>query len=303
MLSLIEALRWFVRVAECGSFSAVARESMTSQVTIGRRISTLEAHFKMVLFHRSTRNITLTDDGRNFLTHARKLLRAFEALESEVRHDGSLPSGHVRVGTTSAFGVHLSRQLPEFHGHYPGITVELVLSDGFMHMVEDGLDLALRTGQVTEASVVARHLGNVARYLVASPAYLAARGEPENAMALQQHECVLFSYGATRQLWNMDGSAIRVSGSYRTNSSLAQLEAVRGGMGISLFPYFQVEEDIRSGRLVRLLADVPIEPISFYATFPAHQTLPPRTRTVLNWIVREAQQFVLDWGKGNMLSP
>jgi DNA-binding transcriptional LysR family regulator len=106
---------------------------------------------------------------------------------------------------------------------------------------------------------------------------------------LQHHDCVLFSYGATRQIWNIDGEAVRVSGTYRTNSSLAQHEAVRNGMGISLFPCFQVEADIKSGDLVRLLPDIPMESIPFYVTYPGNQTLAPRVRKVMNWVATEAK--------------
>lgn len=293
MLLFIEGLRWFVRVAECHSFSAVARENMISQATISRRISTIESHFKVSLFRRSTRNVALTEEGRNFLPRARRILTELEATENAMDRDRAQESGHVRVGTTNAFGLHLARALPEFHRRFPGLCIEMVLSDGFVNMIEEGLDLALRTGQVNEASLVARHLGDVPRHMVASPAYLASHGMVEDPAALQHHECVLFSYGATRQIWNIGESPVRVSGSYRTNSSIAQLEAVQNGMGISLFPHFQVEEGIRTGRLIRLLPDVPIEPISFYLTYPAHQTLPPRTRIVIKWIVSEARRFII----------
>ncbi|SDA19980.1 LysR family transcriptional regulator [Sphingomonas sp. NFR15] len=286
---MIEGLRWFVRVAESGSFSAVAREAMTNQVTVGRRISMLENHFRVTLFRRSTRNLTLTDDGRVFLARARRILREVDALETEIHGRDRHHGGHVRIGTTSMFGLHLARSLVDFHRRYPAITVEMILSDGFVNMIEDGLDLAMRTGQIMETTVAARHLGDVDRHLVAAPHYLAGRPAPECAADLQHHDCVLFSYGSTRQIWNVDGEAVRVSGTYRTNSSLAQHEAVRSGLGISLFPYFQVEADLRAGELVRLLPDSKMEPIPFYVTYPANETLAPRVRAVMNWITSEAK--------------
>lgn len=286
---MIEGLRWFVRVAECGSFSAVAREAMTNQVTIGRRINMLEDQFRVTLFRRSTRSLSLTDEGRAFLGHARRILREVDALETEIHGQDSTHGGHVRIGTTNMFGLHLARSLPDFHRRHPGISVEMILSDGFVNMIEDGLDLAMRTGQVMETTIVARHLGDVSRHLVASPSYLADRTAPLCVADLQHHDCVLFSYGATRQIWNVDGEPVRVSGTYRTNSSLAQHEAVRNGMGISLFPYFQVEADIKSGHLVRLLPDVPMEAIPFYVTYPGNQTLAPRVRKVMDWITTEAK--------------
>ncbi|MBN9144400.1 MULTISPECIES: LysR family transcriptional regulator [unclassified Novosphingobium] len=292
MAPLVEALQWFIRVAECGSFSAVAREAMTSQVMVGRRISMLEAHFRVALLRRSTRSLALTEDGVAFLAHARRIVREFEAMEADLHSGERGYSGHVRIGTTNTFGCHLARKLPEFHLHHPGITVEMLLGDGFVHLVEDGLDLAMRTGQVNETTIVARHLGDVPRYLVASPAYLERCGTPLSINDLQFHNCVLFSYGTTRQVWTIDGEPIRVSGTYRTNSSLAQHEAVRNGAGISLFAYFQVEEDVRAGRLVRLLPNAKIEPVPFYVTYPARQTLPARTRIVMNWIIGEAEALI-----------
>ncbi|CAN5117916.1 LysR family transcriptional regulator [soil metagenome] len=292
MAPIIEGMRWFVRVAECGSFSAVARESMTNQVTVGRRINMLEDQFRVTLFRRSTRSIALTEEGRAFLGHAQRILREVDALETAIHGHESTHGGHVRIGTTNMFGVHLARSLPAFHRRHPGITVEMILSDGFVNMIEDGLDLAMRTGQVMETTIVARHLGDVARYMVAAPSYLAEREPPVCVTDLQRHDCVLFSYGATQQIWNIDGEPVRVSGTYRTNSSLAQHEAVRSGVGISLFPHFQVDDDIQSGRLVRLLPDAQMERIPFYVTYPAHQTLAPRVRTVMNWITNEAQGLI-----------
>jgi DNA-binding transcriptional LysR family regulator len=180
MAPLVEALQWFIRVAECGSFSAVAREAMTSQVMVGRRISMLEAHFHVVLLRRSTRGLALTEDGVAFLSHARRIVREFEAMEADLHSSERGYAGHVRVGTTNTFGCHLARKLPEFHLHHPGITVEMLLGDGFVHLVEDGLDLAMRTGQVNETTVVAKHLGDVPRYMVASPSSLERCGTPQS---------------------------------------------------------------------------------------------------------------------------
>ncbi len=292
MAPLIEGMRWFVRIAECGSFSAVAREAMTNQVTVGRRITMLEAHFRVTLLRRSTRGLALTDEGGAFLKHARQILREVDALEAEIHGGGRVPSGHVRIGTTNSFGLHLARKLPEFHERHPGITVEMLLGDGFVNMVEDGLDLALRAGQVNEATITARYVGEVSRSLVAAPSYLQHRPAPQNVADLQQHDCVLFSYGATQQVWEIGGEAVRVSGTYRTNSSLAQHEAVRNGLGVSVFAYYQVEEDIRSGRLVRLLPHAIVEPVPFYVTYAAHQTMAPRTRAVMNWMIAEAEGLI-----------
>ena len=292
MAPLIEGMRWFTRIAECGSFSAVAREAMTNQVTVGRRISMLEAHFRVTLLRRSTRGLALTDEGRAFLKHARRIIREVETLEAEIHGAGRVPSGHVRIGTTNNFGCHLARRLPDFHRRHPGVTVEMLLGDGFVNMVEEGLDLALRPGQVNETTIDARYVGDLPRYLVAAPSYLQHRPAPESVSDLQHHDCVLFSYGSTRQIWEIGGETVRVSGTYRTNSSLAQHEAVRNGLGVSLFAYFQVEEDIQSGRLVRLLPDAIVEPVPFYVTYPAHQTMAPRTRAVMNWMLAEAESLI-----------
>ncbi|WP_051955547.1 LysR family transcriptional regulator [Beijerinckia mobilis] len=292
MPSLVEDLRCFVRVAECGSFSIVARENMVSQATIGRRIGGLEDHFKILLFHRSTRRIILTDAGQSFLVYARRILQEFETAENALGRHSAEPKGRVRVGSTNAFGQYLVRGLAQFSERYPCLSIDLVVGDGLVNLIEDGFDLALRIGEVTESSVVARHLGDVPRTLVAAPSYLERHGVPEDVSALQHHECVLFSYGTTKQVWNVGGSLVRVSGSFRTNSSIAQFEAVRNGVGISLFPWFQVDDDIRQGRLVRLLPDMPIEPIHFYMTYPAYRTLPPRTRVVVDWISEEARKLV-----------
>ena len=168
-MDTIETLRTFVRVVETGSLSAVAREMNTSQSTVSRQITHLEEHFGVRLFHRTTRHLGLTDDGENLHEHAMNVLGRVEGMEAALGQQKSSPSGHVRVATPVSLGLFLMRRVPDLMARYPDLSVELVMEDNPGDMIEEGLDLAVRSGEVVNQSLISRSLGTVVRVTVAAP--------------------------------------------------------------------------------------------------------------------------------------
>ena len=160
-LDLLGALRSFVRVAETGSFSAVARQERTSQSTVTRQISQLEDHFGVRLLHRTTRRLSLTHDGQDLMVHARHLLDSVEGMEAALGQHRSVPVGHVRFGTSVAFGLFLAPRLPVLFARNPGLTVDLVMRDGPIDMIEERLDITTHSGSPPGSKpdrAAARHL-------------------------------------------------------------------------------------------------------------------------------------------------
>jgi DNA-binding transcriptional LysR family regulator len=290
-MDLLGALRTFTRVAETGSFSAVARESGSSQSAVTRLVAQLEAHFGIRLFHRTTRRLSLTDDGQSLIGHARQLLDYAENMETELGSHSGSATGMVRVGLPVAAGLFLAPRMPALLAQHPGLQVELLMRDQIGDMVEERLDLVLQSGEIADTSLVSRRIGNFGRFAVASPAYLAAHGTPSKPSDLIGHACIIHDVGPESAVWRFTGPegpmSVRVNGPFLANNSQAVHLVARSGHGIGLLPQVQVLDDIRSGRLIRLLSDYPSQEVIVQILYPTRRHLPPRTRVVMDFLVQE----------------
>lgn len=298
-MDLLGALGVLVRVVETGSFSAVAREREQSQAAVARQISQLEEHFGVRLLHRTTRKLSLTDDGQMLLDLARPVLDGVDGLEAALGRQRASPVGLVRVGVTVTASNFLAERLPTLLAHHPGLKVELVAGDRFGDMVEDRLDLAMRLGEVTDASLVVRQLGAALFVVVAAPAYIERKGRPSTPADLASHTCIVHDVGPGSDGWTFvtsDGpQQFQVSGGFLANDFSAVRLAARSGYGIALLPLFSVLDDLRSGKLVCVLSEFPAQSIPLSLVYSSRRHLAPRTRLVLDFIVeqlREVQAMV-----------
>jgi len=294
-MDLIGALRCFIRVVETGSFSAVSRESQLSQSAVTRQIAQLEQHFSARLFHRTTRRLSLTDDGQGLLTHARHLIDAADEMETALGRQSHSPTGLVRLGTSIAGGHFLAPRLPELLARYPGLKVELVMRDQFSDMVDERLDLAWRSGEIADASLVIRRIGQLGRAVVAAPIYLERHGAPSVPEDLATHTCLIHDFMPDPELWRFTGPdgpvSVRVNGGFLANDSAAVRLAARAGHGIALLPEIQLIDDLRAGRLYRLLNDYPSEIVPVHIVYPSRRNLAPRTRVVMDFLVEQAREI------------
>lgn len=294
-MDLLGALRAFVRVTETGSFSAVARETHTSQSAVTRLIAQLEQHFDVRLFHRTTRRLSLTDDGQALLSHARHLIESADEMETVLGRQSAAPRGLVRVGTSIAAGLFLSTRVPAMLARYPGLSVELVMRDQLVDMVEERLDLAFRSGEIADASLVARRVGFLGRAVVAAPIYLERHGAPAVPEDLAQHTCLIHDATAEPDLWRFTGaegpSSVRVSGAFIANDSEAVRRAARAGHGVARLPEIQLIDDLRAGRLFRLLEDYPSQLEPVHIIYPSRRNLAPRTRVVMDFLVEQTREI------------
>jgi DNA-binding transcriptional LysR family regulator len=302
-MDLLGALGVLVRVVETGSFSAVARERELSQAAVARQVSQLEEHFGVRLFHRTTRKLSLTDDGEMLLGLARPVLDGVEAMEAALGQHSAAPVGLVRVGVTVAASRFLSLSLPGLVADHPGLQVELVVGDRFGHLIEDRLDLAMRVGEITDASLVARRTGTAVRVAVAAPSYIERHGQPSNPVELANRTCIVHDVGPDSDVWSFvtpEGpKSFRVSGGFLANDIRAVHLAARTGYGIAYLTLVEVFDDLRNGTLVRVLGDFPAAGVPFSLVYPSRRHLAPRTRLVMDFIweqIRQLQAELADEG-------
>lgn len=284
MTDLLIAMRTFVRLCEKPNFSRVAAEMHASHTTIARRLDQVEGHFGATLFHRTTRRLIATPEADRLLVHARQILDALEAAEQDFTPVRNQPSGLVRIGLTTALGLHYVERLGELAARYPALQLDCAMTDWQRDVVEDRLDLALRVGPVGDDSLVVHALGRLPRRLVAHPAYLESHGAPQSAEDLAAHRCIAYAYGDVPARWTIDGRERVVSGIFRSDSSEAVHRAVLNGLGIALLPSVRVERDIAAGRLAPVLPDSVIAPLDIWAVHPSHKRLTSRARVVLDFL-------------------
>jgi len=293
MIDTLALFRTFVRVFEAGSFTTVARETATSQPTVSRQIALLEDHLGCRLFNRTTRALSPTDDGRVLYDHARRTLESLVEAESAVGRRRGEPSGRLKLACSVVFGrLQLVPRLPRFMARHPGIEIDLVMSDGFSDLVEEGIDLAIRVGEVTDAALVARRIGTTRRAVLATRDYLARHGAPAHPRDLADHICIVYERLATGANWAFSTPegplTVPISGPLRVNNTEGVRAAVLAGLGIGYVPVWHfVEGEIESGRLVVLLEafEPPRQPIS--AVYPSRRFLAPKVRAAIDFLVEE----------------
>ena len=297
-MDLLSALNDFVRVAETGSFSRVAREKGFSSSAVTRQIAQLERYFGVRLFHRTTRRLNLTDDGQMLIGYASRLLQESSAMERDLGRHRHAPTGLVRLGTVKGSGLYLATRLPQLLDRHPGLSVELVVCDHINELVESRLDLAMCDRNIADSSFIARQIATLAHAVVAAPGYLQGRAVPEAPIELDRHMCIVQDGKDGRGIWDFIGPqgpvSVPVSGQIYTNNERAALVMARSGYGVACLPHVQVRDDLLQGRLLRLMPDYEAKPSMLFAIYPSRRHLAPRTRTVLEFLVQQ--------GRGDMVS-
>src|ERR1700722_33858 len=237
-MDMLRALGTFVRIAETGSFSAVAREGNTTPSAVTRLVGQLEEHFRVRLFHRTTRHLSLTEEGQNLLGHAHDVIDAAAGLEDQLGKQRAAPAGRVRLGVTAGGARLLTPGLADLLDRYPGLSVDLVIREDLRDLIEDRLDLAVRVGQPADASLVARSVGGFGRALIAAASYLEKRGVPLTPADLSEHRCIVHDNGPASMHWRFDGPGgphdIEVAGALTATTSNVVRQAVLAGHGVGL---------------------------------------------------------------------
>ena len=291
-MDVVAAFRVFVRVAEARSFSAVAREMGTTQPAVSRQVAALEEHLGARLIQRTTRSLALTEDGRDLLGHARRVLDSVEEAEASVGRRHSMPGGLVRLGSSSTFGrLFVAPRMSRLLERYPELAIELRMSDSLSDLVAEGIDIAIRVGTVQDSSLVARKIGSSRRVAVGSSACIAAYGEPQHPSDLERLPCIIFTGAAAPAEWRFDGPdgplVVNVSGRFRTDNGEAVREAVLAGLGFAVLPIWFFGTELTDGRLQPVLTGWESPASAISAVYPTRRNLAPRTRAVIDFFLDE----------------
>jgi DNA-binding transcriptional LysR family regulator len=291
----IDAMQAFLAVADLEGFAPAARKLGLSPSGVTRLIAALEEHLGARLLQRTTRSVALTDAGARYLARVRRILADVEEAEVSIKDERTRPSGRLVVSAPIGFGrLHVSPVMSEYLKRYPEVSGELRLTDRVINLVEDGVDLAVRIGHLADSSLVARHVGEMRRIVVASPGYPKAHGEPKTPEAIASHQTIQF--GATMASPDLrfvrDGKEIRIAPVPRlmTNSADAAIQYAVAGGGLTRVLAYQAAEAIRRGRLKIVLAKFEQPPLPIHVVYPTSRLLSAKVRSFIDLVVE-----ISDW--------
>ncbi|CAM2155202.1 DNA-binding transcriptional LysR family regulator [Pararobbsia alpina] len=287
----LDAIRLFVRLVECGSFSAAGRENGIGQPAVSKKIGALEAHLGAQLLLRTSRTVVVTEAGQRFYESAKHLVDDFDALESSIGDRQRSPSGVVRVDTAPAHGrLWITPLLPRFFEAYPDVSIEVSVSERHVDLVGEGIDLAVRHGRLMDSSLTARKLTETNFLLVASARYLAEHGAPSKLSDLDKHACVVFAKGRERYPWPLRVGKETVSyvprGSLTTGDAEHVRAAVLCGLGITQAPKWLFAEEIRTGEVKVILPKLQPDSAPIHLVYPAGRRIPMRVRVFVDFLVK-----------------
>ncbi|UHQ55707.1 MULTISPECIES: LysR substrate-binding domain-containing protein [Microbulbifer] len=280
-----EGVSEFVAVAEAGSFTGAARRLGISTAQVSRQVSALESRLSTKLLYRTTRKVSVTEVGQVYYQHCRQVLDGLEEAERAVSDLQQVPRGRLRLTAPVTYGeTTLAPLVNDFALRYPELEVDMQLTNQKLDLVAEGYDLAIRLGKLDDSSMMARRLGSRTLYVCASPAYLAAHGEPHSLSELGQHNCL----PGTLEYWRFREQGrsrdIRVSGSIRCNSGQALVDAALKGIGLVQLPDYYVDEHLRSGRLISLLEHYREEDDGIWGVYPHNRHLSPKVSMLLDYL-------------------
>ncbi|QEY24837.1 LysR family transcriptional regulator [Neisseria animalis] len=291
-----EAWAVFAKVVECGSFSAAAQELNLSQSTVSKAVARLEAKMQTTLFQRTSRKLVLTESGQAVETYARKLLADGETLEAQLRDEVNQLQGKVRFSVPLSFGLReVAPLLPEFCRQYPHIELDMDLSDEQVDLIEGRFDFALRIARLDDSSMLAKRLCRVALLAVASPECVARYGIPAHPKDLAAYPALVYSNAKNADHWSFrhhrQGAYTQtVKAGIRANTADVFLPLLLSGCGVTLIPEFLVCREIREGRLLTLLDDWTLEPISLYLLAPPNPLRPKRVQVLMDFLYAALRQ-------------
>jgi DNA-binding transcriptional LysR family regulator len=287
----------FAKVAETKSFSAAAERLGLSKSAVSKHITRLERALKARLLNRTTRRLSLTEVGATFYEHCARMLAEAEAAELAVSRLYAAPRGAVRITSPAAFGnVQVAPAIPDLIARYPELTVQVVMNDRPVDLVEEGYDVAIRVTDQPPPGVVARKLMTVRWIVCAAPAYLREHGTPRAPQDLKEHNCLFYSFLESAIEWRFRSrqgdSKVRVAGNFTANNSEAIREVALKGAGIALLPSFLVNPDLADGRLKQVLASHEVAGAvgnDVYALFLPTRYLSPKVRAFVDFFVERFQ--------------
>ena len=284
----VQEMTSFVAVVDAGSFIGAADATGVTKAAISRHVADLERRLGVRLLHRTTRRLSLTDEGRTFYSRSRDLLAGIDEAEAELSASSTEPTGLLRITAPLTFGVlHLAPLWARFTAEHAQVSLDITLSDRVADLVEEGFDLAVRISRLPNSTLVSRQLGITRMLLCASPAYLEAHGTPHAPAELASHAVLAYSYWPDDwQFTTADGRIERVTVKpfMRSNNGDTSRVAALAGQGITLQPDFIVGDDVREGRLIHLLPTHDAGTIGIHAVYASRKHLPVKVRRMVDFL-------------------
>jgi DNA-binding transcriptional LysR family regulator len=285
----LQAMRHFVTVVDCGSFSAAARQLRIGQPAVSKSIAQLEDRLQVQLITRSTRSHSLTEAGQRFYDHARIALDEADAAEAAARDEAASLTGRLRVSAPPVYASQvIIPRLGSFLDQHPGITLDLVLDDRRIDLIEEGVDLAIRAGELDDSALTARRIDRAQRLLVASPGYLAQHGTPRTPAELAGHRIASYIAFETLTAWTFtrdsERQSVAVEAQLRVSAAEGLRAAVLAGLCLGMVTDRMVARELASGTLVQLLPDWTLPHSDIWAIFPDGRRVRQRARLFVNWL-------------------
>ncbi len=287
-MNKLKAMAIFVKIVDSGSLNSAAEKLSLSQSSVVRALAALEKELGVQLLYRTTRRLTLTEEGRDYCQRCRQILLEVEDAENALTQRQITPSGKIRITAPITFGrLHLGPVIQEFLLAFPETEVELLLLDRVVDLIEEGMDIALRIGALPDSTLIAKPIGNVQYKVCASPEYIEQAGIPPSPTELYQHQCIRLTAIKSHATWSFKETGkihkISVSGSFKTNHIEAALDACAQGLGYGQFLSYQVDKMISDGRLVSVLESFETTPSPVNLVYPYSRLLSSRSRHFIEW--------------------
>jgi DNA-binding transcriptional LysR family regulator len=300
----LEAMSIIVAVTETGSFSAASRVLKTPVATVSRKVSELEMRLKAELFQRSSRQMTLTDAGRSYMEACKRIIEQVDEAEREVSGEYRTPKGDLAVTTPWGLGhMHLLPMAVEFLRAYPEISLRLVMTDRVVSTVDEGIDVAIRIGNLPDSNMVAARVGSVRVVMCASPAYLKSHGSPRALTDLAKHDCITVDGLVTPASWSfMEGDrevVVPIQSRLCVNTSEAAIQAAIAGAGLARVMSYKMESARREGTLRILLDEFEEDPLPVNILYPPRKLMPLKLRTFINWVAPRLKERLTPGRDGN----
>jgi LysR family transcriptional activator of dmlA len=289
-MDLSSELGFFYRLAKNGSLTATAREMNLTPPAVSKRLAQLEARLGVRLLNRTTRKVSLTEEGELYYREAARILSDIEQLEQTIASRRAAPRGLVRMNATFGFGHrYIAPAISQFVRRYPEVRIQLQLTDRPINLADEGYDIGIRLGKLDDASLIARRVAHNRQLLVAAPAYLKQHGTPQHPAELARHDCLIIrendAYGVWKFTHRSGTETVRVSGTLASNNGEVVRNWALEGHGIMLRSEWDLAEHLRRGRLVELLPEWRGPDADIHAIFPQRLHLSAKVRVLIDFLV------------------
>lgn len=299
-MNIFATIPIFTAVVEHASFSEASRQLGVTKSAVSKRITALEQHLGVKLIQRSTRKLSLTEAGEHYYSYIQRAKFLVNEAEDAITNLQGIPQGQLKVSLPMVFGeLHIAPLLSEFLLRFPDIKLILSMDDNVVDLLQDGLDMVVRIGKLSDSNLIARKLSACRSVLCASPGYLKRQGEPKTLMELKQHNCLFYSYFRAGKEWRFEGpngtERIKANGNIEINNSKILKQLMLDDVGICQMPLFLVEKELNNGTLVPLLKQYKLPQHGIYALFPQRTFIPAKLKVFLEFLQEKLTVKGKEW--------